>query len=96
MKEVYYHPKAGTLNGIVHRLWTQQQDLVEVPYLDEHVEVGEGSGCESETDEQHQDSDEDLATASLAHHRDGGDQAAAMESKLVAKSADGEFEAKTS
>ena len=74
----------------------QQQDFVQLPYLDEHVEVGEGSGCESETDEQHQDSDEDLATASLAHHRDGGDQAAAMETKLVVKSADGEFEAKTS
>ena len=69
---------------------------MQLPYLDEHVEVGEGSGCESETDEQHQDSDEDLATASLAHHRDGGDQAAAMETKLVVKSADGEFEAKTS
>ena len=60
----------------------QQQDFVQLPYLDEHVEVGEGSGCESETDEQHQDSDED--------------QAAAMETKLVVKSADGEFEAKTS
>ena len=45
-------------------------------YLDEEIEVSKCRDSKAESNEQHQDADEDLASTVLAHHANGRDQSA--------------------
>jgi hypothetical protein len=51
-------------------------------YLDEEIEVSQCRESKAESNEQHQDADEDLASTGLAHHANGRDQSAENASNL--------------